>query len=174
MGQWAAILAACAGAALGSPRGGILMSTAGEDDGGRESESRFVRNHASPAVQFERRPRRPDDKSLGFRYEPRRARMAGRPSFANDFPRTPEVDALVDAFARGNYARVRAEAPRLERATDDTHVKRAARILVERTGPDPLAAGLLALTAVLLLVLAGYWMAHGKPPPPEPPEAPSR
>jgi hypothetical protein len=88
-----------------------------------------------------------------------------RPTFAKDFPRVRELDALVDAFAQGNYARVRAEAPALERSSDDEAVKRAARALVERTEPDPLAIALLALTAVLLLVLSAWWIAHGKAPP---------
>jgi hypothetical protein len=100
--------------------------------------------------------------------------MAGRPSFAHDFPRTPEVDALVDDFARGNYARVRADAPRLERETEDVHVKRAARILVERTAPDPLGAGLIALAAILLVVLGAFWIANGKAPPPEAPSIQTR
>jgi hypothetical protein len=95
--------------------------------------------------------------------------MTSRPSFANDFPRTPEVDTLVDDFARGDYARVRAQAPRLEGSTADPEVKRAARTLVQRTEPDPLALALLGLSALLLVTLAGFWIANGKPPPPEAP-----
>ena len=87
-----------------------------------------------------------------------------RPSFARDFPASPALDALVDAFSRGDYARVRAEAPRLEKSSDDEAVRAAARTLLERTRPDPLAVRLLVLTGVLLLVLTGWWVAHGKPP----------
>ena len=87
-----------------------------------------------------------------------------RPSFARSFPASPELDALVDAFARGDYARVRAEAPKLEKAADDDAVRAAARTLVDRTRPDPLAVRLLLLTGVLLLVLTGWWVVHGKAP----------
>ena len=90
-------------------------------------------------------------------------------------PHVPELDALVDAFARGDYRTVRAEAPRLERSTDDAAVKRAARDLVERTAPDPLALGLLGLAALLLALVAGWWIAHGNAPPTStsPPGAPA-
>ncbi len=88
-----------------------------------------------------------------------------RPSFANDFPRVPALDALVDAFARGDYARVRAEAPRLAATTDDAAVREAAKTLVDRTKPDRLAVGLLVLTGVLLVAMTGYWIVNGKPPP---------
>jgi hypothetical protein len=95
--------------------------------------------------------------------------MLARPLFANAFPRTPELDALVDDFSRGDYARVRMQAPLLERASDDDAVKRASRTLAERTKPDPLAVGLLALGAILLVVLATFWIANGRPPPGEGP-----
>lgn len=87
-----------------------------------------------------------------------------RPSFARSFPASPELDTLVDAFARGDYARVRAEAPKLEQAAEDDAVRAAARTLVDRTRPDPLAVRLLLLTGVLLVVLTGWWVVHGKAP----------
>lgn len=88
-----------------------------------------------------------------------------RPSFARDFPRQPALDALVEAFARGNYAQVRAKAPELERSTEDEAVRTAARTLVDRTRPDPLAVGLIALAAALLVAITAYWAVHAKPPP---------
>jgi len=88
-----------------------------------------------------------------------------RPSFASDFPRLPALDALVEAFGRGDYARVRAEAPRLGRESEDPAVKEAAAMLVERTRPDPLAVRLMIVTAVLLAGMTGYWVMHGKAPP---------
>jgi len=87
-----------------------------------------------------------------------------RPAFARDFPRSPGLDALVEAFARGDYARVRADAPALERASDDVAIKQAVRTLVERTRPDPLAVALLGLAALIFIVLAAWAIAHGRPP----------
>jgi hypothetical protein len=86
-----------------------------------------------------------------------------RPTFARAFPRSPELDALVDAFGRGDYAHVRAHAPALERSSEDPVVRSAARTLRERTRPDPLAVGLLAITTVLLVILAVWAVLNGKP-----------
>ncbi|HEY8090148.1 MAG TPA: hypothetical protein VIF09_19940 [Polyangiaceae bacterium] len=91
-------------------------------------------------------------------------RLPRQPSFASDFPRAPELDALVDAFARGDYARVRADAPRLSESTTDEKVRAAALTLLARTRPDPLAVGLLAITALLLLAFTAYWVVHGRAP----------
>jgi hypothetical protein len=86
------------------------------------------------------------------------------PAFARTFPPSPDLEALVEAFARGDYARVRAQAPAIERASDDPRVKEAARMLVERTRPEPLAVALLVIATVLLAVLAIWAIIHGKPP----------
>jgi hypothetical protein len=88
-----------------------------------------------------------------------------RPRFAREFPRDAALDALVDAFERGDYAHVRAEAPRLEKASEDEAVRAAARTLVERTKPDPLAVRLLLLTGALLAALTAWWVIYGRPPP---------
>jgi hypothetical protein len=88
-----------------------------------------------------------------------------RPSFARDFPREPGLDALVEAFARGNYARVRAEAVSLAASSGAEDVRRAAQELLARTKPDPMALGLLALTGALLVVLSTYWITYAAPPP---------
>ena len=79
-------------------------------------------------------------------------------------PRDRFLDALVEAFARGDYASVRARAPEVERSSDDPAVKQAARTLADRTRPDPLAVGLLAIAAVLLTVLATRSIVHGHAP----------
>jgi hypothetical protein len=98
-------------------------------------------------------------------YDGRRAMSVDRrPSFASKFPASPELDALVEAFARGDYAHVRAEAPKLEKSSEDGAVRTAARTLAERTRPDPLSVGLLVLTGLLLLVLTGWWVVHGRAP----------
>ena len=86
------------------------------------------------------------------------------PSFARAFPRSPDLDALVEAFARGDYAAVRARAPSLERSSNDPAIQQAARTLVERTRPEPLAVTLLAIAAALLVVLAAWAVRHGKAP----------
>ena len=89
-----------------------------------------------------------------------------RPSFARDFPRDDALDALVSAFSAGNYALVRAEAPKLAASTTDDDVRRAARVLRERVDADPLAKLLLALalTALVLFVLSAWWLTHDDPP----------
>jgi hypothetical protein len=92
-----------------------------------------------------------------------------RPSFARSFPPHPALDALVAAFARGDYAEVRAHAPRLIESAETPEVRQGARTLLERTKPDPLAVRLLWLAAALLVTLAAYWIANGKAPAPAPP-----
>jgi hypothetical protein len=96
-----------------------------------------------------------------------------RPSFSESFPRVPELDALVEAFGRGDYRRVRAGARDLaSRAGTDDAVRKAALTLIERTEPDPLAVALLALAGVLLITLSAWWIVHAKAPPVEAPPAP--
>jgi hypothetical protein len=92
---------------------------------------------------------------------PRRAR---RPAFASAFPSTPALDALVDAFARGDYATVRAQAPALAQASDDPAIKAAAQMLMDRTRPDPLSVALLAIAAILLVAIGAWAIAHGHSP----------
>jgi anti-sigma factor RsiW len=87
-----------------------------------------------------------------------------RPAFARDFPRDPELDALVAAFSAGDFARVRGEAPRVIASSADDAVKRAAETLVTRTKPDPIAALLVGVTAVLLVALSAWWITHDGPP----------
>jgi len=85
------------------------------------------------------------------------------PAFARDFPSEAGLDALVRAFAEGDYARVRREAPKIAEASDRDDVKLAARTLLDRTRADPLMVLLLILTAALLLALSVYWWAHNGP-----------
>jgi hypothetical protein len=95
-----------------------------------------------------------------------------RPLFARDFPRGGALDALVDAFAEGNYARVRADGTKLAESANDDAVRRAALMLVARTKPDPLAVWLLVVAGALLMALSVYWIANGKPPPGSGPRPP--
>jgi hypothetical protein len=86
-----------------------------------------------------------------------------RPAFAREFPRDPELDALVAAFTAGNFARVRGEAPRVIASSSNDAVKRAVETLVTRTKPDPMAALLVGVTAVLLVALSAWWITHDGP-----------
>lgn len=87
----------------------------------------------------------------------------GFPRFAKDFPRHPELDALVAAFTRGDYKTVRERAPKLAAATDDEAVERAARLLRARIEPDPASKTLFLITAALLVFLTAWWIAHDGP-----------
>ncbi len=87
----------------------------------------------------------------------------GFPRVARDVPRDDELDALVVAFARGDYASVRARAPDLAKKADDEAVKRAAEALLEALAPDKTARILFLLTAGLLVFLTGWWITHDHP-----------
>ncbi len=79
------------------------------------------------------------------------------PAFAKDYPNDPALDALVAAFDRGDFGRVRREAPRLARAAPSDAVRLAAEELALRTRPDRLSIVFFGLTALLLVFLASYW-----------------
>ena len=86
------------------------------------------------------------------------------PAFARDFPEEPRLDALVRAFADGDYARGRRDVPELVRTAESEAVKRAASELERRTKADPLMIWLLVVTGVLLVALSAYWMVRaGRP-----------
>jgi hypothetical protein len=87
----------------------------------------------------------------------------GFPRFAEAFPRDPDLDALVAAFARGDYASVRTKAPELAGRTKDAEVARAAKELRARVEADPAARLLFAFTAALLAFLTVWWVAHDGP-----------
>jgi hypothetical protein len=89
------------------------------------------------------------------------AAEADVPAFARSFPEEPRLDALVQAFVQGDYARVRREGPVLAKTAEKDEVKSAALELVRRTKADPLMVLLLLLTSLLLGFLSLYWMARG-------------
>lgn len=91
---------------------------------------------------------------------PERGGDGTRPGFARDFPRDPELDALVAAFEAGNFGRVRREVPKLVASAKDEAVRKAAETLLSRTRPDPLQTVLVVSTAVLLVLLSAWWIAH--------------
>jgi len=85
-----------------------------------------------------------------------------RPAFAKDYP--PELDELLSAFERGNYASVREGADKLSRESSDLRVRDAAADLRARTEADPMQKLMLGIVAVLLVGLAVYWWAHQEAP----------
>ncbi len=85
---------------------------------------------------------------------------ASAPAFAKDFPRDPELDRVVALFEQGNYAAVRTSAADLIKRTEDDAVRKAAKLVLDRLKPDPLALYLVAIAAGLLVVLAGWYWTH--------------
>lgn len=91
------------------------------------------------------------------------------PAFAKDFPKDPDLDRVVALFEQGNYAAVRKAAAELIARTEDEKVRAAAKQVLERLKPDPLALYLVVIAAALLAVLAGWYWTHPHetaPPPP--------
>lgn len=96
----------------------------------------------------------------------------GFPRFAKEFPRHPELDALVDAFANGDYGLVRERAPKLAASTEDEAVKRAAEQLRAAIEPDPTSKIFFYVAGGLLVFLFGWWLTHsGASQAPSPPAA---
>jgi hypothetical protein len=82
------------------------------------------------------------------------------PAFAEKYPRDDALDALVDAFTRGDYRTVRRDAPRLAGESKDPDVQRAARELRRRIDPDPVSLVLVLVAMVLLGVLSFHYLGH--------------
>ncbi len=96
----------------------------------------------------------------------KRGRKPGRrgratPAFLATFPDDPELSPVVAAFERGDYAAVRQQAARLAKHAESKRVRRAARELLHRIEPDPLAKVLLlAAFALLLFLVIWAYAAH--------------
>ena len=82
-----------------------------------------------------------------------------RPPFARDYPKGPEIDALLERFEAGDYAGVREHAKKLE-GHDNEETRRAARDLVARTEPDPAMRWLFLGILLMILAVTGYWIAR--------------
>lgn len=111
-----------------------------------------------PDAQADAEPRRPPKKRRKRRDE------KAAPPPGNDAPagpRDPEIERLEQAFERGDYALVRAEAGRLAKEAEHDDVRRAARALLRRIDPDPLAVVLLVAAMALLAFLALWYWSHG-------------
>ncbi|NUQ75985.1 MAG: hypothetical protein HUU21_20790 [Polyangiaceae bacterium] len=113
------------------------------------------------------------------------------PGFAKSFPDHPAVEALVLAFERGNYASVREGAKALLEqsskpakkvskssegdelphplplsAEERDALRSAARELIRRTEPDPLAVYMVLGAVVLLAFLSIWYWSHPHVPGP--------
>lgn len=88
--------------------------------------------------------------------------MPDRPKFAKDYPK--ELDELIAAFEAGNYALVRAEAGKIAAGDGSAALKRAARDLASRTGPDRVQLVLIGIAFALLAGLSAYWLTHQEAP----------
>jgi len=79
-----------------------------------------------------------------------------RPPFARDYPKDPEIEALLALFEAGDYGGMRARAKQLK--SEDQDVQLAVRDLVAHTEPDPAMRWIfLGILAVVLGVMA-YWL----------------
>lgn len=154
----------------GAPEEDAPRLSEGDDDGEAQAspDATPAREDADaearPARRKRKKPRAAaaseevaqDEAASDERSSPR----AGIPAFALGFPEDPALQALVAAFEQGDYARVRREAPALIKQTESAAVRKAARELVKRLDPDPVAVYLLAGAALLLAFLACWYWAH--------------
>lgn len=132
------------------------------------TESSSEASGADPVALDERPKKKKKKKRKADRDEPAEPRQEldadgrERPAFVLSFPSHPELDRVVRAFELGNYAYVRAEAPKLLEGTESPRVREAAGELLRRIEPDPLVKVLLAMSVLLLLVIT-FWAyrTHG-------------
>jgi len=123
-----------------------------KEDEAAEEEDEAAASVPPAAVAAAPAPAASDERSWGF------------PAFARDFPRHPELDALVTLFADGNYLAVRKDATRLAAKNDvSDEVKKAALVLRARVEPDRTARTFFALAAALLVFLTVWWVTHDGP-----------
>ena len=111
-----------------------------------------------------KKKRKPAEQGLDAPPAPARPELdaAGRerPRFVLSFPSDPELDRLVAAFERGDFAAVRSGALPLAERADDERVRDAALELRRRIDPDPLIRYLLLASVILLVVLVLHAYAH--------------
>jgi len=85
--------------------------------------------------------------------------QASRPRFARNYPKTPEIAALLDAFAGGNYGYVRKRARELS-SHDDEATRAAAGDLARRISADPTSIYVWLLGVGLLVFLYAYYLTQ--------------
>lgn len=81
-----------------------------------------------------------------------------RPEFASSYPRTEELDALLETFADGDYRAVRRGATTLAKRSDDPAVRDAVQDLLARLDPDRLTTLLFLLPVGLLAILVAHYL----------------
>ncbi len=90
------------------------------------------------------------------------ARGPKRARFLETLPDDAALRELGEAFEAGNYARVRAEAPKLAQSSEREDVRAAAADLARRIEPDPLVKYLFLVAVLLLLAIAAFaYGGHG-------------
>jgi hypothetical protein len=109
------------------------------------------------AAEPSARPRRKKKK----RKRKRAPRRPG-PAFASAYPASEELDELLGAFERGNYAHVREGARELAERSDDARVRGAALDLLRRISPDATSVYLLLVAVGLLVFLYAYYLSHAQ------------
>lgn len=82
------------------------------------------------------------------------------PRFARGWADKPELAPLIEAFRTGNYAKVRALAPKLLAETTDPDTRNAIQDIRRRLDPDPMALYALAVTLALLVFLSAWLYLH--------------
>jgi hypothetical protein len=82
-----------------------------------------------------------------------------RPPFAAGYPDDARLDRALELLRVGNYRAMRALVEPLTLGDGEPAVAAAARDLVRRISPDPIAFVLLGVTALLLLTLT-LWSLH--------------
>ena len=83
------------------------------------------------------------------------------PAFALAYPLDDEdLEEIARLFEQGHYGDVRERAMKLVHQTERDEVRRAARDVLKRLEPDPVAKYLIAGAAVLLVFLAGWFWTH--------------
>lgn len=83
-----------------------------------------------------------------------------RPPFARDYPKDPEIDALLALFEAGDYGGLRERARSVD--SKDEKVRAAVQDLIARTEPDPAMRWIFLGILALLLVVTAYWLTRSR------------
>jgi hypothetical protein len=144
----------------GKQRKGVKRKAKQQEDELGEDEPRSKKPRKDELREDEpRKGKQRKAERRGTKRNPLDAAGNERPPFLLSFPEDPQLERLIGAFERGDYALVRREARRVAKRARDPEVRAAARELRRRIDPDPLAVYLL-LAAVALLLFLIVWAYH--------------